>query len=279
VSEQTQQGSSGQQRSPFAAHSGECSSLFSAFIVGLGYFTRLPCTGLTPYSDNALNRSTLFLWLYGLLVGFATSLCLWLATALQLPTGIAVLLSILAGLLLTGGFHEDGLADSCDGFGGGWSKHQVLTIMKDSRLGTYGALGLFMALTIKWQALTYLAESSPSFTVVLLVVSHSISRAFLALTMWQLSYVRDDLDSKAKPIAQSMPFLALLLNSGCALIAALLAWGIIGLIPLGFLVSLQYLSARYFKLRLGGYTGDCLGAQQQITELACYLLGVVMVGV
>jgi adenosylcobinamide-GDP ribazoletransferase len=251
-------------------------SAWSSFIVGLGYFTRLPCTHLVEYSPEALNRSSLFLWLYGVLIGGISGLSLLTFHSVGVPTSQSVLLSMVTSLLLTGAFHEDGLADSCDGFGGGWNTHSVLTIMKDSRLGTYGAIGVFVALCFKWQSLLHLAEASIFSAVLSLILAHSVSRSLLALTMYRLLYVREDLESKAKPIAQGIPLNAVVINVVLMVTATLFLCGIQGIVVAATLIVIQQISSRYFFMRLGGYTGDCLGAQQQILELASYLLVMVI---
>ena len=117
------------------------------FFTALMFFTRLPCPAWVGYSESYLNHSARYFPLVGVIVGGIGGLTFWLAQLIW-PPSIAVLLSMLATIAVTGAFHEDGLADSCDGFGGGWGKEQVLAIMKDSRLGTFGAIGLGLILAL-----------------------------------------------------------------------------------------------------------------------------------
>ncbi len=240
------------------------------FFTALGFFTRIPVPGWVPWSVERLNHSARFFPLVGWVVGgiCASSLVLF---ALVLPVALAVLLSIALSLRLTGAFHEDGWADTCDGFGGGWDKTQTLTIMKDSRNGTYGTAGLTLMLVTKAVALVLLAEQSVWVAAVALLVAHPLSRLASTTLIHFMEYVREDELSKAKPLARKLSrselstamlfglLPLLLLSPGRALLACVLV------------VTATLLAARAFRRKLGGYTGDCLGAAQQLTELVCYL--------
>ncbi|MDP1607135.1 MAG: adenosylcobinamide-GDP ribazoletransferase [Rhodocyclaceae bacterium] len=240
------------------------------FFAALRFFTRLPAPAWVGHSAEQLNHAARYFPLVGVIVG-AIGAAVTLA-ALQLwPVQIAVLLGMAATLLATGAFHEDGLADSIDGCGGGWTKEQVLAIMKDSRIGSYGAIGIGMVLLTKFAALCTLAVSpAPTFAAVL-IAGHSLSRFASTTLIYALDYARDDASSKAKPLATR-------LGKGELAVAALF-----GLLPCLLLPTAQvavalllvalvtWIAARYFVRRIGGYTGDCLGATQQLTELAFYL--------
>lgn len=243
------------------------------FLIALGYFTRLPIPARVGWSSAELNRATRYFPLVGLIVGSFSALVLW--AALQFwSTPVAVLLSILASLLLTGAFHEDGLADSADGFGGGWETARVLAIMKDSRIGTYGATVLVMALLLKFSTLSALGVGA----LLALPVVHAASRVPPLLIMAFMTYVREDDSTRAKPVAAGLGVAdwlpGLLLGLLPVQVAVLVGW----LSPLRALVLLAALfiagliCARYFKGRIGGYTGDALGAAQQVCELTGYLV-------
>lgn len=118
------------------------------FLVAMGYFTRIPMPKWVEVDADKLNKASRYFGLVGLLVGLLSAIVFWL-TQNWLPAGVSVLLSMVTGVLLTGGFHEDGLADTFDGFGGGWTAEDKLRIMKDSRLGSYGALALMLVLMLK----------------------------------------------------------------------------------------------------------------------------------
>jgi adenosylcobinamide-GDP ribazoletransferase len=192
--------------------------------------------------------------------------------ALALPIGVAVLLGMAATILDTGAFHEDGFADSCDGFGGGWDKAQVLAIMKDSRVGSYATLGVGLMLLAKWNALVELdADFAPPLLAIALVAGHAVSRLASTLLIFFLEYARDDDSSKSKPLAQRMALHELAIAVAIGLAPCLLLPPIDALVALAAAALSALLAARYFVRRIGGYTGDCLGAVQQVCELAFYL--------
>jgi adenosylcobinamide-GDP ribazoletransferase len=191
---------------------------------------------------------------------------------LALPIGVAVLLGMAATVLVTGGFHEDGFADTCDGFGGGWDKAQVLAIMKDSRIGSYAAIGLGLLLLTKWTALVEIdAAFGPPVLALVLIAGHAVSRLAPTALIHFLDYVRDDDSSKSRPLAQRMAPGELAIAALCGLAPCLLLPPTDILVALGAAALASFAAARYFLRRIGGYTGDCLGATQQLAELAFYL--------
>ena len=223
------------------------------------------------YRDAWLNASARHFPLVGAVVGAIGAVVLW-GGSLVLPPTVAVGLSMAATVLLTGGFHEDGWADVCDGLGGTQDRQRALEIMKDSRIGAFGAMGLVLMLGLKWAALA----SMPVVTAAAsLVLAHAASRTAAVMLIRALPYAGDALHAKAKPLARQLSAAAAVVAAlwsgavGMVLLGvlpvALLAWG---LVPLA-LMALA--CARWFRIRLGGYTGDCLGAAQQLTELAAYL--------
>ena len=241
------------------------------FFAALRFFTRLPVPGWVGHSQDQLDHAARYFPLIGVIVG-AIGAAATLLAAWVLPLSLAVLLGMAATLLATGAFHEDGFSDACDGFGGGWEKTQVLAIMKDSRIGSYGAIGIGLMLLAKWNALVGLAgdQRVPAFAVAL-VAGHAVSRLASTLLIRTLDYVRDDETSKSKPLARRMGAGELLAAAVFGLApCALLTWRH-ALVALAFVVLVTWLAARYFLRRIGGYTGDCLGALQQATELAFYL--------
>lgn len=239
----------------------EINLLFNALV----FFTRIPAPKGVDFSTVNLNRASRYFPLIGLFVGACAALVL-ITTSQFLPLSLAVLLSMASSILITGAFHEDGLADSVDGFGGGWSKEQVLRIMKDSSIGTYGVVALIITLAIKYHALGELMYPAS-----VLILGHSLSRFAAVCLIYRDNYVREGADAKAKPLASTIernglliaglpPVLALLL------MASLNAWLV--LIPVCLITAgCSY----YFNKRIGGYTGDCLGTCQQLTELSIYL--------
>lgn len=235
-------------------------------LTAVQYFTRLPVPAWIGHGPTQLNQAARYFPAVGLLVGGVSALVLWLA-ALVAPLPVAVLLSMMVGILLTGGFHEDGLADSCDGFGGGWQREDVLRIMKDSRLGSFGALGLFLVLGLKAALLMALPLA---WLPAILIAAHGYSRWLPMLLIWRLDYVRDEDAAKAKPMVQAMTMASLIIGAACGILPALLLLHDLALPGLLLGLPLTVLLGLYCRKRIGGYTGDALGAVQQLTEIAFY---------
>lgn len=240
------------------------------FLIALAFFTRIPIPANTPYSAKRLNQANRYFGVVGIIVGVISAITYLLAIAL-FPPAIAVALAMVSSLLITGAFHEDGLADVFDGFGGGWEPEQKLNIMKDSRLGTYGAAALVMVLGMKWLTLAAIAEIDPLLPALMMVAMHGLSRICAASLIFSYPYVREDQNSKVKPLAnqQSQQDLWVLIATG--LIILLLLPLTSALTVLIALTTTRFLCGRWFMQQLGGYTGDCLGATQQLTELAGYM--------
>jgi len=234
------------------------------FFTALTYFTRIPCSAWGKHSEQDLNHAAKYFPLVGVVVG-SVAAAVFVLASWMLPVSLAVLLSMVATLLLTGAFHEDGLSDAADGLGGGWDKEQILTIMKDSRIGNYGAAALFMTLLIKFQALSYIpAARIPA----VLIVAHSVSRFASTLLAYTQSYVREN--GKAKPIVQSISGRELLVAALFGLVPFVLLNPYFWWALLPMLLVWLWFSHKLKKL-LGGYTGDCLGAMQQLCEVTFYL--------
>ncbi|WP_447775534.1 adenosylcobinamide-GDP ribazoletransferase [Variovorax boronicumulans] len=252
------------------------------FLLAVQFFTRVPVTGKLAawvgFSPQMLRAAAAHLPAIGWIAG-GVAAAVFVAVGAGLP-GVggafaAAVLSTVATVMLTGAFHEDGLADVADGLGGSASRERALEIMKDSRIGAFGAVALVLALGLKFGLLAALAARGLDVAAVSIVGAHVLSRlAPLFLIRW-LPYVGDSSGSKAKPLADAIsggallvavlwaaPAVVLLLcthdavHVGAALVALLLAGGWM---------------ARLFVRRLQGFTGDGLGATQQVCELAIYL--------
>lgn len=241
------------------------------FFAALRFFTRLPVPAWVGHSQDQLDHAARYFPLIGILVGLIAAAVTEMAT-LSLPMSIAILLGMAASVLVTGAFHEDGFADVCDGFGGGWDKTQVLTIMKDSRVGSYATLGVGLLLLTKWNALVEIdgAFDQPMLALAL-VAAHAASRLAATSLIFALDYVRDDATTRAKPLAVRMAPHELTIAALFGLAPCLLLPLAEVLVALAAVIITTGLLARYFVRRIGGYTGDCLGATQQLTELAFYL--------
>lgn len=240
-------------------------SFFNAWV----FFSRLPAPPGIRFDDELLNHSSRYFTWVGAVLGLLLAFVAVAGGALwSWPLAVALMLA--ASLLLTGAFHEDGLADLFDGFGGGFTREAVLTIMKDSRLGTYGAAALTVTLLIRWLAWTTLFEQGVSPWWALPLVA-AWSRFWAISTLWTLPYARDD-NSKSKPLATRFGAGATLL----ALIPVLgLIWWLSPLLMLGLTLAALLLRAglnRWFMRRIQGYTGDCLGGAQQLQETLALLV-------
>jgi adenosylcobinamide-GDP ribazoletransferase len=267
------------------------------YLLSLQFFTRVPVTGRLAdwvgFSPAMLRASAAHLPGVGWLVGGVAALVTWLLLAL-LPANpfaplVAAVLGTVVSALMTGAFHEDGLADVADGLGGTLSRERALEIMKDSRVGAFGAIAVVLALLAKVSLLALLGSLHSAAMVVALFLGHVVSRFWPLLTIRLLPHVGDVAGSKSKPLADQISLgslwlaglwtfgalaLALIAQKAMVLIVpslaapALVLWLAAGVLGSG-LAWLGML--RWFARRLQGFTGDCLGATQQVCELAFYL--------
>jgi adenosylcobinamide-GDP ribazoletransferase len=242
------------------------------FFIALQFFTRLPIPRWVGFEQAWLQQSSRYLPLVGLLVAALTASVYFLAHYVW-PHPIAVLLSTAFGIYLTGAFHEDGFADVCDGFGGAMSSERVLDIMQDSRVGAFGVIGVVLLIGLKCLTLSYLPAQ---YTVAGLLVAHPLSRlASLVVIRW-LPYIRPA--GKVKVVAQtiSSQSLAIAIITGILPVIVIvlsmhLSWHIVAGAMLAA-AGTAFIMGRRFKQRIGGYTGDCLGAIQQVAEVSIYLV-------
>lgn len=237
------------------------------FLTALGFFSRIPIPYKLAFSQDNLNRCNRYFPLVGLVIG-GIGAGIYLTAALILPQSVSILLSMAATILATGAFHEDGFADVCDGFGGGWTKERILIIMKDSRVGAYGAIGMMVLLMTKFQALNEIAHSQVALS---LIVAHVLSRSTTVTSMYSLNYVREDESSKSKPITKSIHLSDTLIAMLFGLISLVLFLDITVFLILIPIFLTKYILERYFIKWIGGYTGDCLGSIQQVCEVVIYL--------
>jgi adenosylcobinamide-GDP ribazoletransferase len=247
-------------------------------LVASQFLTRLPIPALKDYQPQWLHQSSRHFPAVGLLIGILCASVFWLASSLFTPL-VGAVISTAFGIKLTGAFHEDGLADTCDGLGGGLTRERTLTIMKDSRLGTYGTLGLVSALLLK---VTLLAAMPLYVAVIALIIGHTASRLCCISLIALLPYGGEIEHAKAKPMAQQLTarqglFAGLWLLFAVIIVCMVFAQTV-RQIPLGnwllaiglAVVATDYMR-RLLKRRLGGYTGDGLGATQQLSEVAIYM--------
>jgi len=251
------------------------------FLVALQYYSRIPVTGRLAawmgWEDGWLGRATRYFPLVGIVVALLQG-AMYVGASVALPHPVALLLALAAGLLLTGAFHEDGWADFCDGFGGRVDRARTLEIMRDSRIGAYGAIGVATMLMLRFETL---AHVDTDWIVVSMLCAAPFSRGCSVLVMASLPYARDDDGANAKPVARDVNATDTLIASVIAVapVAVLAAWtgdATTGLLGLSFALLATAAMRRTIRRRLGGYTGDCLGAVQQVAE-AAFLIGVLVV--
>jgi adenosylcobinamide-GDP ribazoletransferase len=253
-------------------------------LLAVQFFTRIPVTGRLAdwvgFSPAMLRDSAAHFpgvgWLVGGLTATVFGALLWLLPALPASPWVAAALSTVFGVLLTGAFHEDGLADLADGLGGSMDRERALDIMKDSRIGSYGALALVLAVLGKTALLALIAQSAGLWpAMAALFAAHVTSRFVPLFVIRTLPHVGDTAASKSKPLAEAI--------STGGLLAGLLWWALAMALVLVLFPTLPWAAAvlgaalglgwmwRLLRRRLQGFTGDGLGATQQVSELLFYL--------
>ena len=257
-------------------------SFIRHYLLAVQFFTRIPVTGALAgwvgYSPAMLRASAAHFpgvgWLAALAACAVFAAAMALLPATPFTSLVAAVACTVATVLLTGGFHEDGLADVADGLGGSAARERALQIMKDSRIGAFGAMALALALLLKVSVLAVLGSRAPGAALAALAAGHAASRFAPLMLIRLLPHVGDADGSKSKPLADQisrgalvaaalwcLPPLALAAQmQGAAFVAAGLLGGALALVWMG----------RLFARRLQGFTGDCLGATQQVCEIAFY---------
>lgn len=235
------------------------------FATAATFLTRLPLARWSYAEPQRLAQAAPYFVPVGAVVGAIAASAAWLSLQL-LPPALAPWAALAAALIATGGFHEDGLADTADGLGGGFSRERKLDIMRDSRIGSYAALALVGVLGGKYLAL---ATLTPASLFAALWIGHVLARWSVLPLAAALAYVREG-QAANKPVADGIGWRELIVGT---LLAGLLIapFGRVALAAAAVAVAVALLAALYFRAQLGGITGDTLGAANQIVELACYL--------
>lgn len=252
------------------------------FAVALQFLTRLPVPASVGFEPAWLNQCVRYFAPVGALVGGVGAVVLVGAAALW-PAPVAALLAVAATLCLTGAFHEDGLADTFDALGGVVPRERALAIMKDSRIGTYGAAALVLALCLRVALLAALLAQGALAAALALVASHLLGRGAAVGVMALLPYAGDAEHAKVKPLATSVGVRGAFAAGGVAALgwAMLFALGIGQAAPLWLqgwwlapvaVLGVVLAMRRWLQRRLGGYTGDTLGATEQIAEIVVLAL-------
>lgn len=241
------------------------------FATAMMFFTRIPVPFTIPYSSEIMNRSQKYFAWVGLLVGLINAAILYLSSQL-FNLEIGIVLMMISSVLLTGAFHEDGFTDMCDSFGGGYGKEKILTIMKDSRVGAYGTIGIILLFALKFFSIQALGTVDLMKTLWIIILTHTSSRFISGTMIYTHQYVTDIDASKSKPLANKpLDGMALLVGFISVLLSFVLIpdWRLIIAFALAYLGKIYM--GWYFKKHIGGYTGDCLGSVQQVCEVLFYL--------
>ena len=238
----------------------------------LSFFSRLSVPRRTDFNAFPFHYGNAYFPLVGALsacIGFAV---FYIMQGIFDPT-LSVIFMLVASLLFTGALHEDGFADCCDGFGGGYNKQQCLAIMKDSQIGTYGVLGLILLFALKINLLISLSINLAPMTFLGVLLSAAmLSRFSLLMVIQYGDYARDDATSKAAGSSHALPHRYLVF--ACVLSLLSMYWmPVIWVLLILAALTLSTLVARvYFNRQIQGYTGDCLGFLQQLNELLILLI-------
>lgn len=257
---------------PATAAGNKLTTELLALASALTFLTRLPLPAF-PYRPELLGKSVTYFPLVGAIVALLGAATYYLALLLWTPA-IACTLALIAMILSTGAFHEDGLADTADGIGGAWLPEDRLRIMKDSRIGTYGAIALLAALLLKLAAL---ASMAPALVLPALLAGHMLGRWSTLPLVRYLDYASGS-EGSGKPFVGAVTVPRLLLASlfTAGLLLLLLPGQAAQLCTMAVILSAA--SGWYFHRKIGGITGDTLGATNQLIETASYLLLAAAVG-
>lgn len=245
--------------------------LVNLFLGAVAFLTRLPVPGELPWEPDALASSAVFFPLVGLLLSAGAIILNHLFSKFVAhEVVIVIVLVFLVGI--TGGFHEDALADAADGFGGGWGKDQILNIMRDSRVGSFGALAIVLAILARFVFLSNI----PPHQLDNYLVAGPVACRWTALPLAYFLPPAREQSGQGARVAGKITTLALAAGTLLTLIIVGLALGRkalwVGLAALAMTAA----SGAYYRRRIGGVTGDCLGATNQLTEVAIYFAGVVL---
>lgn len=241
------------------------------FLLAFSFLTILPTGQMSPVNEKELARSMAFYPLVGLLIGLILALGHYLFS-LFLPKSLVLWLVIGLLYLLTRGLHLDGFADTIDGLASGGTREKILEVMRDSRIGAFGVMGLILLIGAKYLALNHISDSYLSYSLMMMIV---MGKNSMVLVCYRSAYARSS-GGLGKPFTEHLGAREIAISLASAFAISLFLMGVKGIaIYLG--VSLFSLGYRFFfKRRLGGVTGDILGAANELSELICLLLLVIL---
>ena len=235
-------------------------------LTAVQYFTRIRVPAWVGHAPERLTGAVRYFPAVGLVVGASGAAVMWLA-AHVLPAPLPAILSTVVTALMTGAIHEDGLADTCDGLGGGTTRERALEIMKDPRIGVFGTIALILVLLLKIATLSLLPLWM---ALAALVAAHAFSRFCALLVVFAGRYVGSAEHSRAAPVVERVKVGDVIVAAVFGL-PALVLCGMGAIVAIVVALALLALLFRWCVQRIGGYTGDTLGAAQQVTEIGCYV--------
>jgi adenosylcobinamide-GDP ribazoletransferase len=243
------------------------------FLIALQFLTRVRIKRIDPFPEDWLARSAKYMPLVGALIGAAVGAVI-VASSIFFPGPVAIVIGLAAGLLLTGALHEDGLADTVDAFGGGANRERCLEIMKDSRIGTYGTLALISALALKAVSL---GAIDPVSIARVLIAGHAGARLAAVLALAALPYAGGD-DVKSSRTSSRMTPAELAIALATALVVGLCALDatVFAIATVAAILAASVMALIAWR-KIGGYTGDVLGAVEQVYETAFLVFGAAMI--
>jgi adenosylcobinamide-GDP ribazoletransferase len=242
-------------------------------LTAIQFLTRLPVPSV-PYEEDSLARAVKYFPLVGLLIGLGGAL-VYISLAPHLPLLVVSVFVVLYSMVITGGLHEDGLADSADGFGGGRNREKILAIMRDSRIGSFGAIALTLSIIAR---VVLIASIRRDQVTLYLIAAPVLSRWTTLPLSYYLESARgrehDQPDGQGARIARLTTGNSFFIGSVLMLLITLPLLRGRAVAPILAGVGITFVTGLYFKRRIGGITGDCFGATNQFAEIAAYLCGV-----
>lgn len=242
----------------------EIKALLTAFLT----YSRLRFFTINNITSDIMASSVKYLPYVGLVVGIFSYLVYYIAH-FAFSNQTSIIFSMICSIMLTGAFHEDGFADVCDGFGGGWNKEQILRIMKDSSVGAFGAIGLIIILLLKFSLLN---DINLNIFAVTIISAHTISRFSPIIIVLFFDYSESQNGaSKSRFANRSITFMSSIISIIPAISVSFLYGRLIYLTTILPIIIIPFILGLYFRKKIGGYRGDCLGAVQQISEIVFYM--------
>jgi adenosylcobinamide-GDP ribazoletransferase len=241
------------------------------FLQALSFLTILPVDQPSPPEEKRLARSMAFFPLVGLLIGLLLTVA-FLILSFLFSKSLVLWLTLGCLALLTRGLHLDGFADTIDGFAAGGPKEKILEVMRDSRIGAFGVVGLILLIGTKYLALDQIAVPSIPNALILMTV---MGRNSMVWVCFRSPYARSG-EGLAKPFAQNLTSREMILSSASAIAMGLVIWGLKGVLVFIGIGLFSLLFRLFFLRKLEGITGDILGAANELSEVLCLILFIIL---